>query len=73
MSVPKYEVGSPVLILFNPHVRGADGVPGVVVAGDGAGIHRGRELVYIRYRHPLSGEVHVHPFGAVNLSPKAEG
>lgn len=64
---PTYSPGDRVVIHFNPHHADAMGVVGIAVRNDRGTGFGGTDLVHVRYRRPLTGEVVERPFGVVNL------
>lgn len=65
----RFEVGSKVVVSFNPFHADATFVLGCVVGfeqGAGAG---GLGLVTVRYQRPLDGSTQERPFAPYNLEP----
>ena len=62
-----FKPGSRVVIRFNPHHEGADGIMGEVTSFEAGTGFMGCDLAYVRYQHPRDSEVHVMPFSTANL------
>jgi hypothetical protein len=65
--------GDKVIILFNPHHKGADKIIGTVRAMQPrpGGLHV-CDLAYVEYRHPEEGRMYTLPFGLHNLQLTSE-
>jgi len=67
LTADQARTGRKVVITFNPHHHGGDGVIGTIASAPEPGPF-GTQLVHVRYINPADGTDYELPFGLANLS-----
>ena len=67
---PNMNIGSKVIITFNPHHKGADKIIGTIrKRGE---VVCGSQLYYVKYKNPVDGQIYTMPIGHHNLQATSE-
>jgi hypothetical protein len=63
--------GDKVIIVYNPHHKGAEQIIGTIKDYKGERIC-GSDIYYVEYTNPADGKTHVMPLGHLNLQATSE-